>query len=158
MTLRWFAKHLTDRDDAQSRVRMCANKVVAGVRCSSLAHTDCPQDPPQFTAAHQIQQLEGLALARARGRRCNPQTTAGTVAFITESPVGARWTSQSARECEGRQRWVTTRRSSWTMEWRGKTMRLQWGRPTERRREPHLARASICADSWGVASFRCRPG
>ena len=47
----------------ESRVRICANKVVAGVRCSTLLPNIRPQDPRQFASAQQINQLEGLAVA-----------------------------------------------------------------------------------------------
>ena len=45
----------------QWRVRICANKVVAGVRISTLLPTIRPQDTRQSTSAQQINQLEGLA-------------------------------------------------------------------------------------------------
>jgi len=51
------------RWDARSRVRMCANKVVAGVRCSTLVLIIRPQEMGQFASAQQINQLEGLAVA-----------------------------------------------------------------------------------------------
>ena len=44
-------------------VRICANKVVAGVRCSTLLPTIRPQSTRQFASAQQIDQLEGLAVA-----------------------------------------------------------------------------------------------
>src|SRR5512138_3065806 len=44
-------------------VRICANKVVACVRCSTLLPTIRLQDTRQFTSAQQISQLEGLAVA-----------------------------------------------------------------------------------------------
>ena len=50
---------------ARPRVRMCANRVVAGVRMSTDLPINCPQDPHQFALAQQIDQLEGLAPARA---------------------------------------------------------------------------------------------
>jgi hypothetical protein len=42
-------------------VRICANKVVAGVRCSTLLSNIRPQDARQSVLAQQIIQLEGLA-------------------------------------------------------------------------------------------------
>ncbi len=47
----------------KQRVRICANKVVAGVRCSTLLPNIRPQDTRQFASAQQINQLEGLAVA-----------------------------------------------------------------------------------------------
>jgi hypothetical protein len=44
-------------------VRICANKVVACVRLSTLLPTIRLQDTRQFTSAQQINQLEGLAVA-----------------------------------------------------------------------------------------------
>ena len=44
-------------------VRMCANRAVAGVRSSSLRLSIRSRDPQQFASAHQIIQLEGLAVA-----------------------------------------------------------------------------------------------
>ena len=44
------------------RVRICANKVVAGVRCSTLLPNIRPQETRQFASAQQIDQLEGLAV------------------------------------------------------------------------------------------------
>ena len=49
------------------RVRICANKVVAGVRVSRLQRTIRPQDTRQFRSAQQIIQLEGLAVATPEG-------------------------------------------------------------------------------------------
>jgi hypothetical protein len=45
------------------RVRICANRVVACVRHSTLLLNIGPQDTCQFTSAPQINQLEGLAVA-----------------------------------------------------------------------------------------------
>ena len=42
---------------------MCANKVVAGIRDSTLLPNIRPQDTHQFAPAQQITQLEGLAVA-----------------------------------------------------------------------------------------------
>ena len=42
---------------------MCANKVVAGVRCSALLPNIRPVNTRQFASAAQIDQLEGLAVA-----------------------------------------------------------------------------------------------
>ena len=50
-----------------ARVRICANKIVACVRCSTLLPTIRPQDTRQFASAQQINQLEGLAVARSWG-------------------------------------------------------------------------------------------
>ena len=47
------------------RVRICANKVVAGVRVSTLLLKIRMQDARQFTSEQVFTQLEGLALARA---------------------------------------------------------------------------------------------
>ena len=47
----------------QRRVRICANKVVAGVRSSTLLLNIRPQDTRQFTSAQRFDQLEGLAVA-----------------------------------------------------------------------------------------------
>jgi len=47
----------------QRRVRICANKVVAGVRRSSLLLRIRSQDPHQFAAAYPFHQFEGLAVA-----------------------------------------------------------------------------------------------
>ena len=44
-------------------MRICANKVVAGVRCGTLLPYIRPQDTRQFATAQQICQLEGLAVA-----------------------------------------------------------------------------------------------
>ena len=44
-------------------VRMCANKVVAGVRWSALLPNIRSEDTRQFASAQQIKQLEGLAVA-----------------------------------------------------------------------------------------------
>jgi hypothetical protein len=44
-----------------NRVRICANKVVAGVRFSALLPTIRPQDTRQCTSAQSFDQLEGLA-------------------------------------------------------------------------------------------------
>jgi hypothetical protein len=46
---------------------MCANKVGAGVRLSTLPPNIRPQDTRQFGSGKQINQLEGLALARPWG-------------------------------------------------------------------------------------------
>jgi hypothetical protein len=48
-------------------VRTCANKVVAGARSGTFLHNIRPQDRRRFVSAQQIDQLEGLALARASG-------------------------------------------------------------------------------------------
>jgi len=42
---------------------MCANKVVAGVRCSTLLPNIRPQERRQFASAQQIDQREALAVA-----------------------------------------------------------------------------------------------
>ena len=42
---------------------MCANKVVADVRCNTDLPDIRPQDTCQFTSAQEINQLEGLAVA-----------------------------------------------------------------------------------------------
>jgi hypothetical protein len=44
-------------------VRICANRVVAGARCSTRLPNIRPQDVRQFTSSQQIGQLEGLAVA-----------------------------------------------------------------------------------------------
>ena len=44
-------------------MRICANKVVAGERGSTLLPNIRPQDTRQFASAQQIDQLEGLAVA-----------------------------------------------------------------------------------------------
>jgi hypothetical protein len=44
----------------QDGVRICANQVVAGVRCSTLLPTIRPQSTRQVASAQQINQLEGL--------------------------------------------------------------------------------------------------
>jgi hypothetical protein len=44
-------------------VRICANKVVASVRVSTLLLNIRQQDTRQFASAQQIDQLEGLAVA-----------------------------------------------------------------------------------------------
>ena len=49
-------------------VRICANKVVAGVRCSTLLPNIRQQDTRQFASAQQINQLEGLALQGVKVR------------------------------------------------------------------------------------------
>ena len=49
------------------RVRICANKVVAGVRSSTLLPNIRPQKMRQFASAQQINQLEGLAVAIPSG-------------------------------------------------------------------------------------------
>jgi hypothetical protein len=46
-----------------SRVRICANKVVAGVRVSALQFRIRSQDTRQFASAQEFSQLEGLAVA-----------------------------------------------------------------------------------------------
>jgi len=46
-------------------VRICADKVVAGVRVSTLLLKIRLQDARQFTSEQVYDQLEGLALARA---------------------------------------------------------------------------------------------
>jgi hypothetical protein len=48
-------------------VRICANKVVAGVRVSTPLPNIRQQDTRQFASAQQIDQLEGLAVARPWG-------------------------------------------------------------------------------------------
>ena len=48
-------------------MRICANKVVACVRSSTLLTDFRPQDTRQFASAQQINQLEGLAVARSWG-------------------------------------------------------------------------------------------
>jgi hypothetical protein len=52
-----------DGSSDTSRVRICANKVVAGVRWSRLQFRIRPQDTRQCASAQQINQLEGLAVA-----------------------------------------------------------------------------------------------
>jgi hypothetical protein len=47
----------------QSRVRICANKVVAGVRYSTLVPNVRPQVTREFASAQQMNQFEGLAVA-----------------------------------------------------------------------------------------------
>ena len=42
---------------------MCANEVVAGVRVSAYLPIICPQDTHLIAAAHQVHQVEGLAVA-----------------------------------------------------------------------------------------------
>jgi hypothetical protein len=42
-------------------VRICANRVVAGVRCSTLPPNISPQDTRQFASAQQVRQFEELA-------------------------------------------------------------------------------------------------
>jgi hypothetical protein len=44
-------------------VRMCANKVVAGVRCSSPQLRIRSPDPHESTGAYRIRQFEGLPVA-----------------------------------------------------------------------------------------------
>jgi putative endonuclease len=44
-------------------VRICANKIVACVRYSTLMRNIRPQDTRQFTSAQHFDQLEGLAVA-----------------------------------------------------------------------------------------------
>jgi hypothetical protein len=46
-------------------MRICANKVVAGVRVSAPLPNIRQQDTRQFASAQQINQLEGLAIARS---------------------------------------------------------------------------------------------
>jgi hypothetical protein len=43
---------------------MCANKVVAGVRRSTFLPTIRPKDTQRFASAQQVDQLEGLAVAK----------------------------------------------------------------------------------------------
>ena len=53
-------------------VRMCANRAVAVVHRSSLLLGIRSQDPHQSTAAHQIRQIEGLAVAISWGFKFPP--------------------------------------------------------------------------------------
>jgi hypothetical protein len=49
------------------RVRICANKVVGGVRSSTLLPNIRAQETRQFASVQEINQLEGLAVARPWG-------------------------------------------------------------------------------------------
>jgi len=49
------------------RVRMCANRIVAGARCSSVLLRNRPEDSYQFASAQHFHQLEGLAIAISWG-------------------------------------------------------------------------------------------
>ena len=57
------SKTTTPADSCAHRVRICANKVVACLRCSTPLLTIRPQDARQFTSAQHFDQLEGLAVA-----------------------------------------------------------------------------------------------
>jgi hypothetical protein len=46
---------------------VCANKVVDGVHCCTLPSNIRPQKMRQFASPQQIEQLEGLAVARPWG-------------------------------------------------------------------------------------------
>ena len=67
LCVRWLSQQQLCVDGVGSairtRVRICANKVVAGVRCSTLLPNIRPQETRQFASAQQIDQLEGLAVA-----------------------------------------------------------------------------------------------
>ena len=54
---------------------MCAKKVVTGVRSSTLLPNIRTQDTRQCTSAQQINQLEGLAVARSWGFESPLRTT-----------------------------------------------------------------------------------
>jgi hypothetical protein len=47
-------------------VRICANKVVAGVRCGTLLINIRPVNTCQFVSARDFDQLEGLAVEMLR--------------------------------------------------------------------------------------------
>jgi hypothetical protein len=68
-----------------SGVWMCANKVVAGVRCRTPALTIRPQDTREFASARQINQLERLAVAIPWG--FDPQVVGETETTEKEAPV-----------------------------------------------------------------------
>jgi len=55
---------LMTRVEVQRRVRICAKKVVAGVRSSAGLLRIRSRDPNQCASAQQTDQLEGLAVAR----------------------------------------------------------------------------------------------
>src|SRR5688500_18886331 len=61
------SKTTTPTDSCAHRVRICANKVVACVRLSTLLLNIRPHDTRQCASARQIDQLEGLAVAIAWG-------------------------------------------------------------------------------------------
>ena len=66
-------------------VRICANKVVAGVRCSALLPNIRSEDTRRFASALQINQFEGLAVAIPWGFESplphQPSLASGRVSF-----------------------------------------------------------------------------
>jgi hypothetical protein len=75
-----------------SRVRMSANKVVAGVRCAADLPNIHPQDVRQSASTYQFTQLEGLAGATPwRFESSLPQTFAALRREL-------RWTNGPFRE------------------------------------------------------------
>ena len=70
-------------------MRICANKVVAGARPSSLVRKICSQDSNKFARAHQIHQLEGLAVAIPWGS--SPPFRTIRLACLAREPQARSW-------------------------------------------------------------------
>ena len=82
-------------------MRICANKVVAGGRFSTLVLNIRPQDTRQFTSAQRFDQLEGLAVAIPWGFESPPSAP-------LDSALRA---SLVAGPAQGRVEWCPERRS-----------------------------------------------